>query len=55
MLERLNSLWVGDRLGYIEQLCLVSALAVGHRFTLYSYTPDVLRGVPNGIDLRDAR
>lgn len=55
MLERLNSLWVGDQLGYIEQLCLVSAVAVGHPFTLYSYTPEVLRGVPKGIDLRDAR
>ena len=55
MLERLNSLWVGDHLGYIEQLCLASALAVGHRFTLYSYSPDTLRGVPEGIDLRDAR
>ena len=55
MLERLNSLWVGDRLGYIEQLCLASALAVGHPFTLYSYTPDSLGAVPRGVDLRDAR
>ena len=55
MLERLNSLWVGERLGYIEQLCLTSALAVGHSFTLYSYTPEVLRCVPDGIEIRDAR
>jgi hypothetical protein len=55
MLERLNSLWVGDRLGYIERLCLTSALAVGHPFTLYSYTPDALRDVPKGVELCDAR
>jgi hypothetical protein len=55
MLERLNSLWVGDRLGYIEQLCLASAIAIGHPFTLYSYTAEALRGVPDGVELRDAR
>src|SRR5664280_1517399 len=55
MLKRLNTLWVGDRLGYLEQLCLVSATAVGHPVTLYSYTPDNLKGVPDGIEIRDAR
>jgi hypothetical protein len=55
MLERLNSLWVGEDLSYIEQLCLLSAKAVGHPFTLYSYQPDKLRNVPKGIELRDAR
>ena len=56
MLERLNSLWVGDRLGYIERLCLASALSVGHPFTLYSYTPESLATtLPKGVDLRDAR
>jgi hypothetical protein len=55
MIGRLNSLWVGDRLGYIERLCLISALSVGHPFTLYSYTPKTVRGVPDGVDLRDAR
>jgi hypothetical protein len=55
MLERLNSLWVGERLGYIEQLCLASATRLGHQFTLYSYTPDKLRGVPSFVELRDAR
>lgn len=55
MLPRLNSLWVGNQLGYLEQLCLVSATTVGHHVTLYSYTPEALRGVPPGIALRDAR
>src|SRR3982074_155733 len=54
MLERLNSLWVGNRLGYLEQLSLKSAVAVGHPMTLYSYTPESLRGVPEGVELRDA-
>lgn len=55
MLKRVNSLWVGERLGYLEQLCLASAAAVGHPVTLYSYTPDRLKGVPPQIELRDAR
>jgi len=55
MLETLNSLWVGDRLRYMEQLCILSALDLGHPFRLYSYTPEILHGVPAGVDLRDAR
>jgi hypothetical protein len=55
MLKRLNTLWVGDHLGYLEKLCLVSAAAVGHPVTLYSYAPDNLKGVPDGIEVRDAR
>lgn len=53
--ERLNSLWVGDRLGYLEQLCFVSALGQGHEVTVYSYTPESLQGVPDGVEIRDAR
>ena len=33
---------------------MVSALSVGHRFTLYSYTAEKLCGVPSGVDVRDA-
>ncbi|MGO9423409.1 hypothetical protein, partial [Roseiarcus sp.] len=40
MLDRLNSLWIGEQLGYVERLTMVSALSVGHPFTLYSYTPE---------------
>lgn len=54
-LPRLCSLWVGDRLGYLEQLCLRSARSVGHEVTLYSYEPERLCGVPDAIELRDAR
>ena len=54
MLDRLNSLWIGENLGYVERLTMVSALNVGHPFTLYSYAPEKLRGVPDGVELGDA-
>jgi hypothetical protein len=50
----LNSLWVGDELGYLEQLCVLSGLAAGHAFNIYSYDPDKLRGVPSGATVKDA-
>jgi hypothetical protein len=50
----INSLWVGDQLNFIERLCIQSALATGHGFRLFSYEPDKLKGVPDGVDLRDA-
>lgn len=50
----LHSLWVGPRLDYLERLCLASAKATGHEFTLWSYDPLELDGVPPGTDLRDA-
>ncbi|WP_120716541.1 hypothetical protein [Tsuneonella amylolytica] len=53
-LPHLNSLWVGPRLDYLERLCLASARATGHEFTLWSYEPHELEGVPPGTDLRDA-
>ena len=54
MLPELNSLWIGDQLGYIEKLTLTSAMSVGHSFALYSYTPERLSGVPSGVEVRDA-
>jgi len=53
-LKSLNALWIGEELGYLEQLCLISGLAAGHQVRLYSYEPKLLRGVPAGIELRDA-
>jgi hypothetical protein len=50
----LNSLWVGSELSYLERLCLQSALHHGHRFRVYSYTPDELGHVPAGVEVRDA-
>ena len=54
MLERLNSFWIGNRFSYMEKLAVASALAVGHPFTVYSYTHQDLVGVPAGAELRDA-
>lgn len=53
-LPHLHSLWVGPRLQYLERLCLASAKACGHQFTLWSYNPSALQGVPRDVDLRDA-
>jgi hypothetical protein len=54
MIPRLNSFWIGDELGYVEKLTLASALSVGHPFTIYSYAAEKLRGVPSGVEVRDA-
>jgi hypothetical protein len=51
----INTLWFGDSLGYLERLSIQSALAAGHQLTIWSYTPAVLRGVPAGVPVRDAR
>jgi hypothetical protein len=53
-LPHCHSLWVGPRLSYLERLCLASAKAAGHQFTLWSYDPANLQGVPPGTDLRNA-
>lgn len=49
-----NSLWVGKELTYVERLSIVSAMAHGHHFKLHSYSPNELRGVPDGVELCDA-
>lgn len=55
MLERLNTLWFGGRLGYLERLSIASALKVGHPVTVYSYEPGSLAGLPAGAEVADAR
>jgi hypothetical protein len=54
LLDPLNSLWIGGELGYIERLTIVSALSIGHPFRLYSYSPEKLRSIPDGVEVRDA-
>ncbi|MGB0798557.1 MAG: hypothetical protein ACPGRD_04485 [Planktomarina sp.] len=46
-LPRIATLWIGGRLTWLEQLCLVSFVDAGHEVTLYSYQdiPNVPRGV----------
>ncbi len=50
----LNSLWVGKELSYLERLSLQSAMHHGHKFRVFSYAPNELRGVPPGVEVRDA-
>lgn len=47
-----QSLWIGDALSPIEQLCAQSFLHHGHEFHLYAY--DALDGVPAGVVVKDA-
>ncbi len=51
-LTPLHSLWIGDRLGWLERLCLTSWVARGHPAVLWTYND--VSGVPAGVELRDA-
>ncbi len=51
-LPEIASLWIGDRLSWLEQLCLKSFADMGHRVTLYSYDP--IANVPDGVHKADA-
>jgi hypothetical protein len=46
------SLWIGESLHYINQLCLKSHLVMGHPVTLYC--TDAVRNVPEGVEVRPA-
>lgn len=46
------SLWIGERLNYLNQLCLQSHLRHGHPVTLYC--TDTVNNVPEGVDVRPA-
>lgn len=52
-LPSLAALWIGSALGPIEQLCALSCLAQGHALTIY--TTETTQGIPDGVDIRDAR
>ena len=51
-LPEIASLWIGDELSWLEQLCLKSFADAGHHTTLYSYTP--ISNVPHGVHTADA-
>ncbi|MGR3758062.1 MAG: hypothetical protein ACU0AT_12640 [Tranquillimonas sp.] len=46
------SLWIGERLGYINQLCLASHVRQGHPTTLYC--THAVANVPEGVAVRPA-
>ena len=52
-LKDIASLWIGDRLSWLEQLCLKSFADAGHRVTLYSYGP--IDNLPDAVNAGDAR
>jgi hypothetical protein len=49
----IQALWIGARLGLIEQLSLASFLHHGHEVHLYLYAP--CEGIPRGTTVRDGR
>ena len=51
-LPTIASLWIGGRLSWLEQLCLVSFAHAGHRTVLYSYEP--IPNLPEGVEAADA-
>jgi len=44
--------WFGDKLRFVDRLCLASQVMCGQKVKLYSYEPVV--GVPEGVELCDA-
>jgi len=48
----IQSLWIGDSLSPMEQLCISSFLENGHPYHLYTYAE--MKGVPDGTTFKDA-
>ncbi len=48
----IQSLWIGDKLSLLEQLCIASFIYHGHEFHLYTY--EKVANVPKGTILRNA-
>ncbi len=46
-----RSLWIGDELSNLEQLCIRSFIENGHEFHLYTYGD--VKGIPNGTVVKD--
>jgi Alpha 1,4-glycosyltransferase conserved region len=51
MAEEICGLWIGERLGTIERLCIQSFLDHGHPFRLFTYGD--LAGVPEGTTIEN--
>lgn len=51
-MANLATLWIGDRLGLIEQASARSFLAHGDSLTIYTYGP--VQNIPEGVHTRDA-
>lgn len=46
------SMWIGEELSWLEQLCLKSFVDVGHRTTLFTYGK--VEGIPEGVHVEPA-
>jgi hypothetical protein len=51
-LPQLNTLWIGESLHPVHQLCLTSALYHGHKVRLFTYNQ--MRDVPEGVEIASA-
>ena len=51
-LRRIATLWIGDRLGPVQAVCLARWVALGQPVRLYTYGP--VSGVPQGVEVGDA-
>lgn len=52
-LPTIGSLWVGEALSWLEQLCLKSFLDHGHEVALFTYT--TVANVPSGVRIENAK
>ena len=48
----IQSLWIGNELSIVEQLCINSYLKNGHEFHLYTYGD--IKNIPKGTTVKDA-
>lgn len=51
--KAIGSLWIGERLSWMEQASITSFINQGHDYCLYTYGP--VEGLPEGATLCDAR
>lgn len=49
---QIGTLWIGDELSYLEQLCLKSFVDAGHHVVLYTYGG--VTNAPSGVTMADA-
>ncbi len=52
-LPDIGSLWIGERLSFVEQMCLLSFVRQGHSVTLFTYGD--VANVPEDVNVVDAR
>jgi hypothetical protein len=51
VLDTIQTLWIGDKLSTMEQLCLSSFVKNGHETHLYTYSD--VKNVPSGVIIKD--